>query len=108
MSATAVQSAANDQPCELGRYTVPGETRVLVGRTNADKLHVYDHPLHGAGGSYLVEAGFESDAELAALIADYRRQAELLGVCPMSREAVARTLMRDPAAEPSPPQDGTP
>jgi hypothetical protein len=105
---SGVQSAAIHQPCELGRYTVPDETRVLVGRTIEDRLHVFDHPLHESGRRYFVEAGFDSDLELAVLIADYRQQAKLLGACPMSREAITRALMRDPATEPPSAQDGTP
>ena len=53
------------------------------------------------------QAGFESKGELAILIADYRRQAEQLGVCPMSREAIARAFALAPAG-PTPPQLGTP
>lgn len=78
--------------CELGRYTVPSEARVLLGRRVDGVVHVLDWPLEGRGRRYHVEAGFESKAELAVLVAEYRRRAELLGVCPMSREAVELTL----------------
>jgi hypothetical protein len=44
----------------------------------------------GRGRRYFVERGFESKAELAVLIADYRREAQRLGACPMSREAIER------------------
>lgn len=84
MSATAIQSSPS-QLCELGRYTVPDEARVLVGRRIEGVVHVYDYPRDGHGRPYFVEAGFESKGELAVLIADYRRQAERLGACPMSR-----------------------
>lgn len=108
MSTTAIQTTAIHQPCELGRYTVSDEERVLIGRMIDGELHVFDHPHHGSGRRYFVEAGFASDRELAVLLADYRREAKRLGACPMSREAISRALSMDPAAEPTPPQDGTP
>jgi hypothetical protein len=76
---------------ELGRYTVDEEERVLVGRRIEGEVHVYDRPL-GAGRPYFVERGFSSMAELAVLVADYRRRAAELGACPMSGEAVGRGL----------------
>jgi hypothetical protein len=93
MSATAVQS----NPAQLnvlGRYTVPGEARVLVGRRIEGEVFVYDYPANRRGRRYFVESGFESKAELAILLADYRRQAERLGACPMSREAAEQALER--------------
>jgi hypothetical protein len=87
MSAMAVQS----DPAQLhvlGHYTVSGQERVLVGRRIDGEVFVYDYPRHGNGRRYFVESGFESKAELAMLLADYRRQAERLGVCPMSPEAI--------------------
>ena len=88
MAATAVQSEG--QLCELGRYAVPEEARILVGRRIDGIVHVFDWPADGQGRRYHVEAGFESKAELAVLLAEYRRQAERLGVCPMSRAAIDR------------------
>ena len=99
MTATAIQTAATAQPCELGRYRVPDEARVLVGHMIDGQLHVFDQPQLDPGHRYFVEAGFGSDAELAVLLADYRRQANRLGACPMSREAIARLVLMDPAAD---------
>jgi len=76
----------------LGHYTVPDEVRVLLGRRIEGKVYVYDYPSHGSGRRYFVEAGFESKAELAVLLADYRRRARRLGACPMSREAIERAF----------------
>lgn len=97
MSATAIlpQSAALH---ELGRYTVAGEERILVGRGIEGVLYVYDFPRDGRGRRFFVESGFESKAELAVLLADYRRQAASLGVCPMSGEATERVLQLAAAA----------
>ncbi len=102
MSATAVQPEPS-QLCELGHYAVPDEARVLVGRRIDGVVHVYDYSRDGHGRPYFVEAGFESKGELAILIADYRRQAERLGACPMSREAIARALAAKPAGLTRPP-----
>ncbi|HEX3563551.1 MAG TPA: hypothetical protein VHU24_11990 [Solirubrobacterales bacterium] len=91
MSATAIQS----HPAQLnvlGRYTVSDEARVLVGRRIEGEVFVYDYPDDGDGRGYFVESGFESKAELAMLLADYRRQAERLGTCPMSHEATERAF----------------
>lgn len=93
--------------CELGRYSVPDEARVLVGQRIDGVVHVFDWPAAGPGRRYHVEAGFESKAELAVLVAEYRRRAESLGVCPMSRAAIDRVLS-PPEAGPNPPQLGTP
>ena len=89
MSATAVQSNPT-QLNVLGRYAVPDESRVLVGRRIEGTVFVYDYPEGGNGRRFFVEKGFESKAELAVLIADYRRRAARLGACPMSREAIER------------------
>lgn len=90
MSATAVQS--KPQLNVLGRYSVPDETRVLVGRRIENEVYVYDYPEGVEGRRYFVEKGFESKVELALLIADYRRRAQRLGACPMSREGTERAL----------------
>jgi hypothetical protein len=91
MSATAVQS----KPAQLnivGHYSVPDESRVLVARRIENEVYVYDYPEDGNGRRYFVENGIESKAELAVLIADYRRRAQRLGACPMSREGTERAL----------------
>lgn len=86
MNATAVQS----EPAQLnvlGRYTVPDEARVLVGRRIENEVYVYDYPKASEGRRYFVEKGFESKAELAVLIADYLRRAQRLGACAISPSA---------------------
>ncbi|HEY5054410.1 MAG TPA: hypothetical protein VII45_13485 [Solirubrobacterales bacterium] len=91
MSATAIQN----HPAQLnvlGRYTVSEEARILVGRRIEGKVFVYDYPGDGDGCRYFVESGFESKAELAVLLADYRRQAKRLGTCPMSHDAIERAF----------------
>jgi hypothetical protein len=87
MRATATADSQG-QLCELGRYAVSDEARVLVGQRIDGVVHVFDWPAGGPGRRYHVEAGFESKAELAVLLAEYRRRAEGLGVCPMSRAAI--------------------
>jgi len=89
MSATATKSTS-DQLNVLGRYSVPDESRVLVGRRIENEVYVYDYPEGDEGRRYFVEKGFESKIELAVLLADYRRQSERLGACPMSRAAIER------------------
>ena len=106
MSATATQPTT-DRPVVLGRYEIPEGKRVLIGRRIGGVVHVLDWPRNGTGRRYHVEAGFESKAELAVLIADYRRHAERLGACPMSREAIEQEFAMAPAG-PIPPQLGTP
>ena len=91
MNATATRST----PAQLtlvGRYCVSGEARVLLGRRIEGKVFVYDYPGDGNGRRYFVESGFESKAELAVLLADYRREAERLGTCPMGHEAIERAF----------------
>jgi hypothetical protein len=87
-AATPADDRGGGQLCELGRYAVPGGARVLVGQRIDGVVHVFDWPDAGPGRRYHVEAGFESKAELAVLVAEYRRRAERLGVCPMSRAAI--------------------
>jgi hypothetical protein len=91
MSATAIQSRAA-QLAVLGHYTASDEERVLVGRRIEGEVFVYDYPSDGHGRRYFVERGFESKAELAILVADYCREAERLGTCPMSGDAVERAF----------------
>jgi hypothetical protein len=91
MNATAVRSTPA-QLNVLGHYSVPDESRVLVGRRIESEVYVYDYPESGNARRYFVEKGFESKVELALLIADYRRRAKRLGACPMSREGTERAL----------------
>lgn len=80
------------KPVELGRYETPEGPRVLIGRRIEGEVHVYDAPRSRRGRRYFVEAGFESKAELAVLVADYRCQAERVGTCPMSRAGLERSI----------------
>lgn len=91
MSATITTGTCGPR-VELGRYETTEGERVLVGRRIDGEVFVYDHPASGAGRPWFVEHGFESKAELAVLIADYRRRAAELGACPMSAEAIGRGL----------------
>ncbi len=84
-------AAPTGRSVELGRYRTEDGERVLVGRRIEGEVFVYDYP-RGPGRPYFVERGFECKAELAVLVADYRRQAAKLGACPMSREAITRAL----------------
>jgi hypothetical protein len=107
MNATATQGRTGNS-VELGHYETPEGARVLIGRRIEGVVHVFDSPQRNRNGRrFFVEAGFESMAELAVLIADYRRQAKRLGACPMSREAIQREFAM-PVAGPSPSQGGTP
>jgi hypothetical protein len=90
MSATATARTA--PRVELGRYRVGEEERVLVGRRIDGEVFVYDYPATGEGRPWFVECGFASKAELAVLVADYRRRAAELGACPMSADAIDRAL----------------
>jgi hypothetical protein len=87
MNATATADKRGEL-CELARYAVPEGTRVLVGQRIDGVVHVFDWPAGGGGRRYHVEAGFGSKAELAVLLADYRRRAAQIGACPMSGVAI--------------------
>lgn len=82
----------NGRPVELGRYETPEGARVLIGRQIDGEVHVFDAARSRRGRRYFVEAGFKSRAELAVLIADYRHQAERLGVCPMSPKGLELSI----------------
>lgn len=89
----AESSAASGSPTELGRYeTSDGERRIIVGRRVEGLVCVFDVAATDRTRGYRVDAGFASWRELAALVADYRLQAERLGRCPMSRAGIAAML----------------
>ena len=98
MSETITQRRTG-QPVEVGRYKTPAGERALIGRRIDGEVHVFDCPRRGRGRRYFVEAGFDSKAELAILIADYQRQAKRLGACPMSREAIERAFALAPGED---------
>ena len=87
---TLPKPTENRNAVELGRYeTDLEEERALLGRREDGEVCVYDAPLGEASEStYRVEAGFESKAELAMLVRDYLRQAQLFGSCPMGPRAI--------------------
>ena len=74
------------QRVELGRYTIPGQQRVLYGQRINGVVRVTDVPAGGRGRAYLVERELEHDGydALKALVADYLQQAELLADVPMA------------------------
>lgn len=88
--ATATTEPQTGRQVEIGRYEVPEGTRVLTGRRIEGVVHVYDFPVDHPGRGYFVEKGFETRAELAVLIADYRRQAQLLRGCPMGPDGLVQ------------------
>lgn len=95
MSATTLQrNAAPGKPVELGRYTTEtGQSRVLVGKRRGGKVAVFDAPLpHGSDRIYVVEPIVESKLELAALVRDYKAEANRFGDCPMRWTFVDRGL----------------
>lgn len=90
MTTATGQRPETERAVELGRYaTALREERLLLGRRVDGKVRVYDAPLgNRAERTYLVETGFSSKGELAMLVRDYLRQAELLGCCPMGQRAL--------------------
>lgn len=105
----STQTASNytGRPVELGRYETSEGGRVLIGRRIEGEVHVFDIPHRRQGRRYFVEAGFDTKAELAVLIADYRRQAKRLCACPMAPAAIERSFAA-PGEEPPPGQHRTP
>jgi hypothetical protein len=73
---------------ELARYeAAAGQVRILYGQRVDSVVRVIDVPGDDrTGRAYLVERGLEQDgyAALLALVEDYLRQAEELGVPPMA------------------------
>ena len=84
----------------IARYRVQEGLRLLVavGRRNRagdvaiDQL--VDRPASGVGRSYLVDSDLRPGDRLREYVADYTRQAEELGHCPMSRAAISALLAR--------------
>jgi hypothetical protein len=78
---------------ELARYAVGGVTRALVGQRVDGVVRVTDVPVGFRGRAYLVERGLEQEgpnanAALQAVVADYVRQAGVLGAVPMATSPV--------------------
>ena len=72
---------------ELGRYQTDASVeRVLYGQRVGTVVRITDVPLDQPGRAYLVERGIEQDgyAALLAMVQDYLKQANQLGVPPMS------------------------
>ncbi len=99
--ATATAEPQAGRQVELGRYQVPEGTRVLTGRRIDGVVHVYDFPVDHPGCGYFVEKGFDSRAELAVLVADYRRRAKAIAGCPMGEPGLAPIGGPNRAAEAS-------
>jgi hypothetical protein len=98
-TATVIETRRNGNPIrqvaprvELARYTLPsGEQRFLYGQCVDGVVRVTDVPAARRARAYLVERGLEQDGRdaLAALVADYVQQSQVLGdvpmaVCPLS------------------------
>jgi len=92
-----IEAIGSDET-ELARYRAGEEERCLVGRRTPAGIEIADHPVTAEGNSHEVDSGYMDPSELAAFVDDYLVQAARLGACPMSREAIARMLDRDPAA----------
>ncbi len=79
MSAAAPESTrrgrATNEPVELGRYTISGGERVVMGQRVLGVVRLIDVPAEGRGRRYLIERGLTSMAELEAIVADYLEQA---------------------------------
>jgi hypothetical protein len=74
--------------------------RVLYGQRVDGVVRVTDVPREAAGRAYLLERGLEEEgpnanAALQALIADYLRQASVLGVVPMSENLFSTPCLED-------------
>lgn len=80
---------------ELARYTTPGGEPVVLGQGIGETMSVVDHPAEGSGLSYPVDSGFRDIDQVRPWLDDYLAQAEQLGACPMSREAIGTMLSRD-------------
>lgn len=98
MALDATEMAMDSRPCELARYTTDtGEERMLVGQLVDGAVRITDRPCHADGRRYFVEEGIDSKLELAMLVADYRRQADQHGCCPMSGAALDQLVSRSKA-----------
>lgn len=68
---------------ELGRYPSDTGLRLIIGQRIDGVVHVFDEPEGGDAPGFAVEAGFASNSELHALVADYLAKAKRLGYAPM-------------------------
>ena len=79
MSTAAPESTrrgrATNEPVELGRYTVTGRERVVLGQRVLGVVRLVDVPAEGRARRYLIERGLTSMAEVEAIVADYLEQA---------------------------------
>lgn len=81
------------EPTELGHYlTGAGQRRIIVGRRIEGSVRVFDVAAGSRLRGYEVDEGFIDVRELAAMVADYKRQAAKLGHCPMSRKGIREML----------------
>jgi len=74
---------------QVGRYQLGETVRLLTIEREGHALRLIDRGTNGEATAYVVEPDVAMDdgASLAALVADYVRQAERLGEVPMSRRA---------------------
>src|SRR4051812_18333469 len=79
MSTAAPESTprrrATNEPVELGRYTITGGERVVMGQRVLGVVRLVDVPAEGRGRRHLIERGLTSMAEVEAIVADYLDQA---------------------------------
>ncbi len=95
MTATAGKRFAET----LGRYETSQGAREIVAICHhgedrnvlVDRL--VDRPVDGAGRTYCIGSDLQA-GDIEALIADYRKQAADLDLCPMSRAAIEAKLDR--------------
>ena len=83
MSATTTDTPkATGKTMVLATYQCDEGTRELVGQRVDGLVQITDRRPAG-GRSYLVDQGFESMAEVQALVEDYTAKAKRLGYAPM-------------------------
>lgn len=91
---TVIETRRNGNPIrsvgprvELARYTLPsGEQRIVYGQRVDGVVRVTDAPAAPGSRAYVVERGLEQHDpdSLRALVADYVKQAQVLGDVPMA------------------------
>jgi hypothetical protein len=76
------RAGQTNSPVELARYTVTAGERIIRGQRVLGVVRLVDEPASGEGRRYLIERELTSIAELEAIVADYRQQAQLWDVIP--------------------------
>lgn len=95
MTLTATDHSPTGEAHALALYETDAGRRVLIGQRVDGVVRLVDRPLDSSGRRvdldgrpYLVEARVSSKAELEAIVADYRDQANLRGACPMEASVI--------------------